>query len=245
MRCDVYYMILGTEEFNTGVSKVYFRPTKRRPVNYIYVNTCYLDVINAYPWRRLEGCVGYKDKDTIRNLGSLIWEKYNKDPAQFVLRLNNCEIDYTYANLGNSPSRQNRRMIPHRGYSLRSEKCEFVVTATYDYYTGKKGAYSTEVEACKAAYLLEQEFKVPCQYNFLRDRRYDWDLLEREYTGAITRDDSYMYRIVHYALSNAWYVHRYNLTEWFEKFGFTLPIYYTDDCGRMRNGFTKELLCPL
>lgn len=125
-------MILGTEEFNTGVSKVYFRPTKRRPVNYIYVNTCDLDVINAYPWRRLEGCVGYKDKDAIRNLGSLIWEKYNKDPAQFVLRLNNCEIDYTYENLGNSPSRQNRRMIPHRGYSLRSEKCEFVVTATYD-----------------------------------------------------------------------------------------------------------------
>ena len=44
MRCGVYYMILGTEEFNTGVSKVYFRPTKRRPVNYIYVNTCDLDV---------------------------------------------------------------------------------------------------------------------------------------------------------------------------------------------------------
>ena len=66
-----------------------------------------------------------------------------------------------------------------------------------------------------------------------------------ERTGHISEDEAVYRHVLRHAANNAWYYHRYNLTEYFRDNHLKVPDYAIDEEGYMTHPITGQKLCPL
>ena len=160
----------------------------------------------------------------------------------YINHINDIRYDNVNMNLDVVTSQQNCWCKPSKGYSITGRS--FVPRIKVNSRQIHAKCTRTEVEACISAYQLELQYE-DYHYEFLKDRRNDLDLLDMERTGHISEDEAVYRHVLRHAANNAWYYHRYNLTEYFRDNHLKIPTFSTDTDGYMIHSVTEVRLCPL
>lgn len=241
-------MVTGHEDYKTGISKVILEPTSKFPEgkNYFYVDTKDLDLV-----LKLRDCKFYGDWDTRAypsgsRLYRAIVERNTKQATDVIDHVNGVSIDNTSRNLKSVTKLQNRRNRPWRGYKL----CYgggFVFTNTLSDDSLEEPYRKTfirEDEIVLSRMEFESRHWTDYGYDFLSDRRGELDIISMEYEGKISHEEATLMHVMRKAKNNAWYVLRYNLSDYFKEHEIPEPGYYLNEFNRMCDVETDELLCP-
>lgn len=244
-------MAVQNTEVYGDVLKVILKPTKNFPEGYFYTdnNLVALSLVNSYTWSlRTQGNNTYVlattyDKKTILFHREYAYSLLNYYP-DYIDHINGLEIDNRNINLNEVTQQQNTRNKPSIGYQFVAIVNSFLPQYVLDGKIFFKGNFKTEPEALLATYELRQQYYTDYNYNFLKDRRYDIDLLDLELTNKITIDYATYLHIKRYVEANPWYVYRYNLFDYCKQNNIIIPKFKLDSQGFMINPVTKQRLCP-
>ena len=233
----------------TGVAKVILKPTKAFPNGgWFYCDIEHLDLVQGYNWRLHK--IGKSQIYVETNIGfqqniyfhQALAEKLLGYNPECIDHINLLEVDNTDRNLNVITSQQNNRNKPSRGYKY--DMYGFIPQIVYDYRNFYDTTYKSEVEAALATYHFRQQCFSDYNYNFLRDRRNDLDLVDLQYTGKISKEEATFRHVMRYARDNAWYIYRYNLFDYFRQYNVPIPQFSLDSQGYMIHPITGQRLCP-
>lgn len=251
-------MVIGYQFFNTGIAKVILKPTEKFPEgkNYFYIDADDIHLIMQKKDITLYGdwdkCAYPGGSDTYR----VIAEKhYGFNSSCFIDHINGVGIDNTSRNLRPVSPTDNGRNRILRGYSVSGkEKFTFrePELVPYNYYgrtryrkvTHRSLLYEREDLVAYHRKVWEDKWW-EIGYDFLLDRRGDLDIIELEYSGQISHEEATFRHVMRKAKNNAWYVLRYHLYGYFDKYGIDIPEYDLNEERRMVDVKTGNILCPL
>ncbi len=237
----------------TRILKVVLKPQKNNPEGgYFYVDEQFEPLVNKYSWYldkkgyiRVDPTINGKRKAVF--LHREIMGEVTGEYPKYVDHCDGVGIDCTLQNLNIVTNAQNRRNAPKCGYYInkyyKNGGAEYRVNC---WLGAEQKSQSTNSEdlACQKQYLLELQMFPDYNYSFFADRRNDLDILDLERTGKISDEEATRLHVMRYAQSNAWYVIRYNLYDYFKQHGVPIPAYETNYYGIMVNPKTGEFLNP-
>lgn len=245
-------MVDRIEQYNDTL-KVILKPTRKYPVGYFYCDSEDEDLVKSHTWFirqcnkniRVEARNNWKDFCFNQELAL----KYLGYYPDYLDHLNGVDIDNVDNNLNIVTQQQNMFNTPVRGYDIRSSS--FYPRITYNKKIIRPfGVCHSELEACRLTYLAETDYLRSLMqddyymYDFLKDRRDDLDILDKERTKKISSEEATYKHVMRYAKDNAWYYYRYNLAEYFKDNHIPVPDYDLDDKGSMIDKITGKRLCP-
>lgn len=250
-------MVIEYHCFDTGIAKVILKPTEKFPEgkNYFYV-----DVDDLHLVMERDACYLSGDWDKCAYVESKlhrrIAEKHHMlDGCYPIDHINGVGIDNTSRNLRPVSPVDNGRNTVQRGYrvsgkdrfSFREPELEpyFLYGRTrYRKVTHRSLLYEREDLVAYHRKVWEDKWwKI--RYDFLLDRRGDLDIIELEYSGQISNEEAIFRHVMRKAKNNAWYVLRYHLYGYFDKYGIDIPEYDLNEERRMVDVKTGNILCPL
>lgn len=251
-------MVIGYKRFDTGITKVFVKPSARFPEgkNYFYVDSDDLHLV-----MELEDCNLHGDWDKIAYPGGgstfyrKIVEKHIGQVPEVVDHINGVGIDNTSRNLRSVSYSDNSRNKVFRGYSVKGRDSFTFQKEEVEYYsccgvmrhrTVYRRSMRFEREDLAAYHRKVWEDKWwEIRYDFFLDRRGDFDILDLEYTGQISHKEAVFRHVMRKAKNNAWYVYRYHLFRYFDEYDVPIPEYELNKERRMVDVKTDALLCPL
>lgn len=251
-------MVIGYRCFDTGIAKVTVKPTEKFPEgkNYFYVDADDLHLV-----MELNSCSLYGNWDKCAYPGgSQLYRKiaakhYKVTDNHYIDHINGVGIDNTSRNLRPVFPVDNARNKVLRGYYVSgNEKFSFRELQPESYFAYGRIRYRKVM--CRSLLygredLVAYHRKVwedkwwKIHYDFLLDRRGDFDILELEYSGQISHQEAIFRHVMRKAKNNAWYVLRYHLYNYFDKYNISIPEYVLNEDRRMVDTKTGILLCPM
>ena len=245
-----------TQKDGQEVLKIILKPTKSFPEgrNYFYtdVNDTVQDLIENHTWHL------NKSHDAIYVKAHLHTPATGMKTIQFhteyafkllgyypdyIDHIDRLEIDNRNINLNVVTNQQNQRNRPVKGYVFNSKYNNFRPKCSINGEKHIGNVYYTEPEVLQVTYNLHRQFYSDYDYNFLKDRRNDLDILDLELTGQISSEEATYRHVMKYA-DNAWYYYRYNLEQYFKDNHIAIPDFKLDNQGFMIHPVTGERLCP-
>lgn len=163
---------------------------------------------------------------------------------------NGMMLDNCFSNLFVSTPEYNKRNDIHMGYNILYMYRDNKITPVYEpycildnkYYYSEPRYYLSELEACKAVYVLEQKYYSDFNFNFFLHRFSGGiDLLIEERRGEITSEEAVRAYIERH--NDAWHYYRYNLMYYYFENDIPMPKYYINSIGKMADE-DGETLCP-
>ena len=232
----------------TGVAKVYLKPTKLFPQGWFYCDIEHLDLVERYNWglvnRGKNGIyvmtdIGFRQKILFHQA---LAEKILGYRPEYIDHISGLEIDNTDRNMNIVTQQQNTRNKLSRGYIVNTVGFIPNIAISNKAYYDK--SYRSEAEAVLASYYFRKQYFSDYNYNFYLDRRNDLDIVDLQYTGKISEEEATFKHVMRYAKSNAWYVYRYNLFDYFKQYNVSIPEFRLDERGYMIHPVTGQKLCP-
>lgn len=234
------------------ILKVITKPTKSHPDGYFYVDRYFEDLIKIHSWviiSKKKNVYVVAGGKAVRFL--LHQEIANKCLGHYPVCIdheNGLGIDNICDNLTEATQTINMRNIQKQGYQIGRPwklggSC-FRPHVWLDESHIWEKAVRKEDEACLNQFQLEAEYYSDYNYDFLKDRRNDLDILDLERTGKISAEEATFRHVMRYAKDNAWYIFRYNLEDYFKAYNVALPAYSLNIEGRMVHPVTGQILCP-
>lgn len=233
----------------SDILKVSLKPTRKFPNGFFFCDADALDLVQSYSWclQRINNNVYvianyrgshmyFQQEYAFQVLG------YYPDNIDF---RNLAGIDCRDINLNAISKRstyKNRPCIGYRYYPTLKNK--FQVTIFDDYKHIDEIYCSNEFEAIKTAYNMRSHYFKDYNYDFLRDRQHDFDILDAELTKRISSDYATYLHIVRYVKDNPWYVYRFGLEQYCRDFNISIPAFRIDSNGFMVHSITGQKFCP-
>ncbi|MDE7476743.1 MAG: hypothetical protein K2M91_02145 [Lachnospiraceae bacterium] len=236
------------QQTGDDILKVILKSTGKFPNGYFYCDSCDEELVRNHSWHLHK----QKQSYVVARVYGNYFLRFHQEKAYNILgyypdyinHINGVEFDNIDKNLDVVSQQQNLWCKLSKGYG-KDKMCKSfqpIITVNQQHiYASRVG---TEVEACQSAYFLETKYE-NYQYDFLKDRRNDLDILDMERTGKISEDEAVYRHVLRHAADNAWYVYRYNLFEYFKDNNLKVPAYSIDDEGYMTHPITGQRLCPL
>lgn len=102
-------------------------------------------------------------------------------------------------------------------------------------------AVRTELTACLLQNAAEKNYYSDYNYDFLKDRYHDEDILDLERTGKISIEEGTYRHVCRRALNNAYLYYRYGLEDYFFENKLPVPEFTIDELGRLVDKSTNKL----
>lgn len=246
------------QQNGVDILKVFTKPTKAFPGGgYFYAPSEAIDLIKSYTWRlskhenEVEVIATNSFDETLRFHRELCYF-YHSQYVPYIDHIDGVELDNIDQNLNVVTNQQNTLNKFTRGYLIiqRGSKITFRPGIKF---LGKNyrpyGYLPTEVEACRLQYIVDTDYLHSLmgdqyyQFDFKRYRRGSEDILDLERTGKISEEEATYRHVLKYA-NNAWFMHRYNLEDYFRHYHIPIPSYSLDEFGLMTHPITGKILCP-
>lgn len=248
-----------TQKNGNEILKVYCKPTSKFPKGfYFYTDLQAKDLISSYTWslfvsnRNTNISVIRHKSDYTRGV-----EYFYRDYAfnvlgyypNFIDHVNGLEFDNTDENLNVVSKTQNSRNKQSLGYIFRHR------LFASDYYAFEinveildnilcQETRHTEIDAFESINRLQKKYYSDYNYNFLKDRRGELDLLDLERTGVVSAEEATYRHVRRFVDTNPWYAYRYNLQEYCKDNHIIIPDFRLDEQGFMIHPVTGKRFSP-
>ena len=241
-----------TQQDGRRILKVILKPTKKYPNGYFYVDICFEDLVRSRSWHinprgYVVSAIGFHNNRRKSLLHKEIAFRCLGRYPNYIDHENGLEFDNIGANLTEVTSQQNSRNKRSRGYLIgricKSDGSQFQPKITLNEKNIRDTSVRREDEACIKQFQFESTNYSDYNYDFLKDRRGDADIVDLERKGIISTDEATFRHVMRYAENNAWYVWRFNLFDYFAEHGVPIPVYSLNKEGRMVDEY-GQILCP-
>ena len=156
------------------------------------------------------------------------------------VRFDNCDCNLVITTpTQNCRNKRVRRYKVFKGYSnfIYYKPCITIDKFAIHPYS----AVRTELSACILQNVAEKDYYFDYNYDFLKDRYRDEDILDLERTGQISIEEGTYRHVCRRALNNAYLYYRYNLEDYFFENKLPVPEFTLDELGRLVDKSTNKL----
>lgn len=240
------------------ILKVFCKPTKNFPKgeNYFYAPAETISLVQERSWflhkdnNRIEVLAPKENTTTLFH--QELCKFYHGCYVDCIDHINMVEIDNTGDNLNVVTKQQNQLNHFTRGYLLNRNQSKLAFQPRIQLSSRNIYPFNQvhrEDEACIQQYYAEQIVLRDMmgedyyQFDFLKYRRGELDLLDLERRGIISEEEAIYKHVLGYS-ENAWYYLRYGLQEYFKENNIPVPQYSLDTNGFMIHPITGQKLCP-
>lgn len=247
-----------TQKNGNEILKVYCKPTSQLPDGaWFYTDSSARVVIEASTWR--PNLNSRRDIiNIIKRVGIKPYthlELFHQTYANYILgyypdyidHVNGLEIDNIDENLNVVTNSQNVRNKPSRGYLFKISLQDLPYFETQATILGKKyygGVFRNELDAFESTAELQAKYYSDYNYNFLKDRRGELNLLDLERTGVVSEEEATYRHVRRFVDTNPWYAYRYNLQEYCKDNHIVIPDFRLDEQGFMIHPITGKRFSP-
>lgn len=245
-----------TQKNGNEVLKVHIKVSADTPeeLKYFYTDASNLDLVEKYSWRVNKGIqtnpvvtMIYKHLPNAKGL--LFHREYAYKVLgyypDYIDHINGLEIDNIDENLNVVTNQQNAFNRPTKGYGYNKRRPNgFTIRLSNNGKEKSGGAYPNEFECIKDITKKRADFGITYDYNFLKDRRGELDLLDLERTGVVSEEEATYRHVRRFIDTNPWYVYRYNLQEYCKDNNIVIPDFRLDEQGFMIHPVTGKRFSP-
>ena len=241
-----------TQKDGRKILKVILTPTKNFPNGVTYVDACFEDLIRQYTWfiehhGYVVASVRIPDKgQTLIQLHREIMQCTYGFTPDYVDHISGVMIDNVGLNLEKVTNSQNIRNVPKRGYRIQGygkTGAHFQLKCQMNNKSIHKAGIEREDDACIQQFFFELQHYSEYNYDFLKDRRNDLDIVDLERSGKISNEEATYLHVKKYVENNPWYAFRYNLFDYCKQNNIIIPKYYLNEDKRMVD-VNGKILCP-